>query len=109
MRAHFGSGHPSTLIVLDSLGRIYREEGRFEEAETLLAAALEACRRARPGGGPDLWQALHSMALLHRDAGRHADAEPLARELVSLLPASRARRRDSEALLAEIQAALSGD
>jgi Tetratricopeptide repeat len=47
-----GKGHYSTLFSLDSLGNVYKEQGRFAEAVDLLQSALES--RMRLSGFWDL-------------------------------------------------------
>jgi Tetratricopeptide repeat len=43
-RASVGERHPNTIYGLNELGRLYTDEGRYAEAEPLLAQALQLSR-----------------------------------------------------------------
>jgi uncharacterized protein YprB with RNaseH-like and TPR domain len=68
-----------------ALGRLYERAGRAD-------AALEAFELAgRTGDAPDARQAFGHAALLHRRAGRHAEAAAAWQQVVDRVPRSRRR------------------
>jgi len=71
--------------MMDVMGRVYRNQGRYEEADTLLRRALAQRRRTLgPEHHPDVAESLTSPGILLQEQGRFDDAEPLFREGLAL-------------------------
>ena len=73
-----GDPAPAYAQILDTLGGILRDQGRYGEARELLAKALELRRRLLSADHPDLAESLNSFAMFRymageRDEGIHAD------------------------------------
>jgi len=66
-------------LATSNLGRLAARDGRFDEAQTLLLDALDACRRL--GADPWVVEATSRLAECHVLAGAHADALALAESL----------------------------
>jgi tetratricopeptide (TPR) repeat protein len=56
---------------------LYRNEGKYAEAETTLKSALEARRRAMGEEHRDTFSSMNALGLLYSIEGKFADAEPL--------------------------------
>ncbi len=63
---------------------VYREQGRFTEAEPLLKRALSIREKALGPAHPDVIQSLNNLAGLYHDQGRTAEAEPLLKRAQDL-------------------------
>ena len=84
----YGEDHPATAEALVELAVTY-DHGlyRYDEALTALARAHGIFRRTLGPEHPKTLRALGQMGVIHRLAGRVADAEPIYREVLA------ARRR----------------
>jgi len=71
------SGYLSAML---NLADVYRAQGREDEAESVLGAALEA--------HPESGDAHYAMGMLYVRTGRKADAPPLLRRAAALSPAN---------------------
>ncbi len=80
--------------LLDSLGRIHRKHGDFEEALEAFTESLAIWRRERPGDHPRLALRINNLGSLHLDLGNQAAAEQHFRQAVAML--DRLGRGDSE-------------
>ena len=69
--------HPSLANHLNNLAGLYRDQGRYSEAEPLLLQALEIDRRSLPEDHPSLATHLNNLALLYKSQGRYSEAEPV--------------------------------
>jgi tetratricopeptide (TPR) repeat protein len=69
---------PSFVGVLNTLGVVYQRTGRLADAERVYNALLLR--------HPNQTQALHNLALLLGQQGRHAEARPIADRLAALEP-----------------------
>ena len=76
-------GHSKTLYAMAVLGRMYLDQQRFDEAESMFAPALEASRRTHGDDHPDTLVRLSDLAQLYFKDGRYAEAEPLLLEQYS--------------------------
>ena len=73
-----GDQHPDTLDGIVNLAAVYRNEGKYAQAEQMLTQAVESQRRVL---GPEHWSTLNGMrnlAGLYRDEGRYEVSERLA-------------------------------
>src|SRR5262249_41129733 len=75
--------------TLNDLAELYKEEGRYADAEPLYKRALATWTKALGSEPPDAVQSLNNLADLYSAEGRHADAEPLYKRA----PASTPERR----------------
>jgi Tfp pilus assembly protein PilF len=69
---------PSYIGVINTLGVVYQRSGRASDAERVYRALLQR--------HPDQTQALHNLAQLLEQQGRHDEARPLAARLAALEP-----------------------
>ena len=83
--AKFGRDHADTLKSKNSLAQAYLADGQREKSLSLLAEILKV-RTSQPGTAqPETIKAMFALATGYLDGGRPADAEPLLRQLISLL------------------------
>ena len=74
------------------MSRLSHQEGRLQEAESLLQQALVIRERALGGGHPDLVQNLEDYAALLRETGRSNDALRLEARARAIRTSQEARR-----------------
>ena len=80
-----GPEHPSVAGSLDVLALLYRDTGRFAEAEPLSKRSLAIYEKMLGRDHPNLAVSINNLALLHQTEGHYADAEALfRRSLVNL-------------------------
>ena len=72
-----GEEHPETLTNVLRLGMVYRQEGKYAEAEPLHITALEASQRVRGPEHADTLAAMAALAILYQEQGKYSEAEPL--------------------------------
>ncbi len=77
-----GPENPNTLQILTNLANIYREQGRYADAEPLYKRALQGFERVKGPEDPLTLGSLNNLALLYREQGRYADAEPLYKRAI---------------------------
>lgn len=70
-----GLEHRDTLITMNSLGALYRNQGKYTQAEPLFAKVLEIRRRVLGEGHPDTLTTRRSLGLLYQREGKYAEAE----------------------------------
>ncbi len=73
----FGADDTRLAESLNGLAVVYRDQGRYTEAEPLLKRALSIREKALGPAHPDVIQSLNNLAGLYQDQGRTAEAEPL--------------------------------
>jgi tetratricopeptide (TPR) repeat protein len=78
-RASRGDDHIATLRLLTQLGVMLHQQGRLDEAETLLKEATESARR-RPGRNPELADMLTSYGVLLIELARLEEADAVLRD-----------------------------
>src|SRR5262249_54147796 len=78
-----GEANPRFAHFLNNLAGIYRDQERFDEAETLLRRSL-SLRRAQHADDADLAAATLNLAELYRVQGKLEEAEPLYAEALRL-------------------------
>ncbi|HEV2708194.1 MAG TPA: FxSxx-COOH system tetratricopeptide repeat protein [Pyrinomonadaceae bacterium] len=80
-----GPEHTDLARSLHHLADLYREEGRFTEAESLYLRELKLWERVqRLDVRLDLTRCLHGLALLYRDWGRYDKAERLFQRAIPI-------------------------
>lgn len=70
--------------LLDTMGRVYRSLGLYEQAEKLLTECLTLRREALGNDHPQVAVSLQNLALLKRDKGDDRAAEPLLRQALDI-------------------------
>lgn len=76
-RRILGEEHPDTLVSMNNLAGLFRDQREYARAEPLLETTLEVNRRIRGEEHPDTLLSMNNLALLYRDQGQFARAEPL--------------------------------
>src|SRR3974390_3132236 len=79
----FGPDHPSVADVFNSLGRLYRDQGRYTDTEPLLKRALRIYNQSFGPEHPASVRALNNLAVLYKDEGRYNDALPIVQSLIT--------------------------
>ena len=69
---------------LNNLAELYRDQGRYAEAEPLYKRSLAIREKALGPDHPDVATALNNLAVLYEDQGRYADAEPLYKRSLAI-------------------------
>jgi tetratricopeptide (TPR) repeat protein len=72
-----GPDHHGVANCLNGLAKLYCDQGRYAEAEPLLARALGIQEKALDPEHPDVVSCLERYAALLRIMGRPEEAEPL--------------------------------
>jgi tetratricopeptide (TPR) repeat protein len=72
-----GEEHPDTVRTMSNVGVLYRNQGRYAEAESILSKTLEVRRRVLGEAHFDTLVSMHNLAAVYRDAEKYAQAEPL--------------------------------
>lgn len=70
--------------LLDVIGEVYLNLGRFDEAQPLLERGLDVRREILGERHPDVAQSMDHLALLHEKRGEYEEAERLNRTALSL-------------------------
>ena len=63
--------------TLNNQAELYKEQGRYADAEPLYKRLLAIREKALGRDHPDVMQSLNNLADLYSAQGRNADAEPL--------------------------------
>jgi tetratricopeptide (TPR) repeat protein len=95
---------PSAQMARNNLARLYEEQGRFADAETLFRKALAENRRLQGDAAPNTLILLRNLADLYHQTGRADKAKPLLQEALDGERKAFGALRPSE--LAEIVKAL---
>jgi len=72
-----GGEHPSSLGPMQNLALLYKDQGRYDEAEPLNLEMLEIRRRVLGDEHPDTLALMSNLASLYQKQGRLAEAEKL--------------------------------
>ncbi|CAN5711107.1 hypothetical protein BH09PLA1_BH09PLA1_03270 [soil metagenome] len=81
----FGDDNPETLGAFINLGAVYRELGKFDEAESAFRTAVTGGRRVLGNDHPSTIKAIGSLGAVLADQGKFDEAEPLSRESLQRL------------------------
>jgi tetratricopeptide (TPR) repeat protein len=74
-----GPRHPETLGTVQNLAIVYRNQGRYEEAERLYRRALEGREEKLGPKHPDTLTTVEGLAGVYRSQGRYEEADGLVR------------------------------
>ncbi len=67
-------GRLSVAISLTNLAELYKNQGRYKEAEPFFLEALDMRKSLLGEEHPDIAQSLNNLALLHYSQGRYSEA-----------------------------------
>jgi tetratricopeptide (TPR) repeat protein len=79
-----GEAHPNTLISMDNVALLYRNQGKYAQAEPLVTKVLGEERHVLGDEHPDTLITMNNLAGLYRDQGKTAQAEMLYIKLLEL-------------------------
>jgi tetratricopeptide (TPR) repeat protein len=71
---------------LNDQAELFKEAGRYADAEPLYKRALAIWEKALGPDHPDVAQSLNNLADLYSAQGRYADAEPLYKRALASTP-----------------------
>ena len=75
--AALGATHPDTLGSVGNLANLYRDQGKYEQAEPLYVRALEGREAALGAAHPSTLASVNNLAILYYQQGKYEQAEPL--------------------------------
>ena len=70
---------------LNNLAGLYRDQGKYAEAEPLFQRALAIRERTLGPEHPEAARSLQNLAVLYNDQGKYAEAEPLYQRSLAIL------------------------
>ena len=73
------------MTGLNNLAGLYRNQGRYADAEPLYKRSLAIDEKALGPDHPAVATGLNNLALLYSSQGRYADAEPLHKRSLAIL------------------------
>ena len=79
-----GRDHPETLQAFASLAALYRDQGRYDQAEPLLVETLATRQRVLPSDNAETLDCVRELAVLFTSQGRYDEAESLLVNAVEL-------------------------
>jgi CHAT domain-containing protein/tetratricopeptide (TPR) repeat protein len=79
-RRTFGDQDRRTLTSLSNLATLYRLQGRYREAESLLREEVQTSRKVLGPRDPDTLTSINNLAAVYREEARFNEAEPLYQE-----------------------------
>ena len=79
-----GENHPDVATSLNNLAALYRNQGKYNEAEPLLLRCLKIVRKTLGENHPDFVQSLTNLAGLYNSQGKYNEAEPLYQRSLSI-------------------------
>ena len=109
--AEHGKAGIEYTTALNNLAVIYKNIGRYSDAEPLYGAALSISRRVLGADHPETATSLNKLAGLYRAQGRYVEAAPMVMEAVEIMervlgvehPNTKIMRENYEVLLAEMK------
>ena len=72
--------------TLNNQAELYKEQGRYADAEPLYKRLLAINEKALGPDHPSVALALNDLAELYKEEGRYADAEPLYKRALASAP-----------------------
>jgi tetratricopeptide (TPR) repeat protein len=83
-KARFGVNHANYGAALNNLGLVYKEQGKYADAEELYRRALAIYERTIGAAHPNAANALHNLANVYVAQGKYADAEGLYKRVLAI-------------------------
>ena len=74
----------TVAISLNNLAELYRNQGKYDEAEPLYQRALAIREKSLGSDHPDVATSLNNLAVLYSDQGRYDEAEPLYQRALAI-------------------------
>ena len=74
-----GPEHPSTLLTVNNLGSLYRDQGKLDQAEVMLQRALQGYEKALGPEHPETLVIANNLGTLYSDQGKLDQAEAMLR------------------------------
>ncbi len=84
IKEKLGETHPLTAVMLNSLARVYENQGRYTEAEPLYQQALAIRKQQLGENHLDTATSLNNLAVVYFFQGRYTEAEPLYKEALAI-------------------------
>ncbi|MBU0756421.1 MAG: tetratricopeptide repeat protein, partial [Planctomycetes bacterium] len=81
-RRALGTDHPDTLISIDALSLLYKDQGQYERSEQLCREVLEKRRQVLGEDHPDVLNSMNNLACLLLVQGRYEKAEAIYLEVL---------------------------
>jgi tetratricopeptide (TPR) repeat protein len=81
-RRVLGVDNADTMAAMERLAEFYRRQGNYDQAQTLLAEALQARRRVFGAHHPDTTEDLSRLAFVHLQQHQYAQVESELQDLV---------------------------
>jgi kinesin light chain len=79
-----GHDHPDVATMLNILALVYRDQGKYKEAATLLNDALAIREKTLGPDNPAVAATLNNLAVLYGKRGKYREAEPLCKRALSI-------------------------
>jgi eukaryotic-like serine/threonine-protein kinase len=79
-----GEENPDTLNSMHNLAVLYRDEGKYAQAEPLFTRVLEVRRRVLGQEHPRTLNTMLTLAMLYRDQGKYTQAEQLVTKVLDV-------------------------
>jgi len=80
-----GANHPEVATSLNNLADLYRDQGRYADAEPLYQRSLDISEKTLGAEHPAVATSMNNLAGLYQDQGRYAEAEPLYQRSLAIL------------------------
>jgi ankyrin repeat protein/tetratricopeptide (TPR) repeat protein len=78
-----GAEHPKTLTSMNNLAAVLRDQGKYQEAESMHRQALATRERLLGKEHPDTLTSMNNLAAVLRDQGKYQEAESMHRQALA--------------------------
>jgi tetratricopeptide (TPR) repeat protein len=79
-----GDDHPKFATSLNNLGRLYKDQGKYDEALPFVKRALASRERTLGTNHPDVAISLNNLGLLYYDQGKYDEALPVYQRALAI-------------------------
>ena len=93
-----GPNHPDMATSLNTLARLYHDQGQYARAEPLYKRSLMIWAKALGADDPDVARSLENLAMLYRKTEREYEAEKLEKRAASIRAANDEQNRSGTGL-----------
>ncbi len=80
-----GNKHPDDATTLNNMAEQYRQQGKYDTAESLYKQSLGIYEKTLGPDHPDVAATLNNLALLYEAQGKYEEAEPLYKQSLGIL------------------------
>jgi CHAT domain-containing protein/tetratricopeptide (TPR) repeat protein len=84
MKARVGVNHANYALTLNNLATVYREQGKYDEAERLYHRAFTIFEKASGRDHPNVAGTLNNLAIVHEAQGKYGEAEGLYQRALAI-------------------------